>query len=83
MIPARGLAGQAWAVLSIRHILTGKDVASSSNCNLFSSKDEAVAFANKVAALNKNWVIRVGQIPILNSHVDGTLPEEGDAFSNN
>lgn len=81
--PNKGIVGRVWAVLSIRNILNVKDVASTSNCSLFSSQEEAVAFAKRVADLKKNWVIHVAPIPILSDHKIAILPEEGVPFSEN
>lgn len=81
--PAKATAGQVWAVLSLRNILHIKDVSATSNCSLFTTKDEAIAFARRVSDLKKNWIIHVAPIPILLDHKDALLPEEATPFHEN
>jgi hypothetical protein len=70
-------------VLSIRHLLQGTEVQAASSCSLFTTKDEAVAFANLVVAQKKNWVIHVAQVPVFFKHGDCVLPEGWTPFNEN
>lgn len=83
MSEPKSTVGHAWAVLSIRNHLEVKDVKASANCCLFSTKDEAIAFAHRVVGLKKNWAIHVALVPIISDHKDAVLPEGWAPFSEN
>ena len=73
-----------WAVLSIRNILKDdKNVHASSHCALFDSKEEAIAFAQRIQGLNRNWSINIAQIPIFSDNLKADLPETSVPFHEN
>lgn len=81
--PSHGVAGQVWAVLSIRNILQVNDVAASSSCSLFSTKEEALKFAQMVVTSDRNWIVKVALVPVLLDHRDGIIPNVGPASRGN